>query len=564
MPTTHLDLQGDWNAQILRDVWPRTPDQDFFFKRIVIVTDLVIGEGPRGRALEVAAADGTHACHMAERGFDTFILEPSPVMLAAARIRMRDRRVHVTLVRGIVESLPFADGSFDTVLCDSALDHFADPENGLREMARITKPDGRVIVSFVNYGGVAAKVARAAYAVGRGLRLVQPVDFDFRLFWDTPVPHEHQFECTFANVQAMAAPYLAVERAWGVSIGHGVPGWGKLLDRFHRPRVDRWLDRLDTFARNHPQFADFVISVWRPRPKTSWPVDEYRTRLTNPVYRRMIREERAYWDRIDLGPYFAEKLRVLRPVLNKALTGDAKRSWVVDLAARGPFRHAAMLGIDDLPWAAEWLEAGGSERLDVYDLSPDQIDRARRRLGPLASRVRFVETDLNFATLPAGAYDAVWTSSLLCYVTNLEWLLDHIKNSLRPGGLLGLHEWVGERRMRYSDARLERSRALLASVPARYRLCDTLDRPEPPELTPFRGVRSDEIRRLVHDRFEVVHEAFAHRLLPVALLLDVTALEREAPDVLARVLRAEEEAAAENDPALPPGVVYGIYRRPER
>ena len=53
-------------------------------------------------------------------------------------------RPDITWRQGDVAALPFADGSFDTVLCQMALMFFADRPAALREMARVTAEDGTV------------------------------------------------------------------------------------------------------------------------------------------------------------------------------------------------------------------------------------------------------------------------------------------------------------------------------------------------------------------------------------------------------------------------------------
>jgi SAM-dependent methyltransferase len=48
---------------------------------------------------------------------------------------------------GAVEDLPVADGSFDIVLCNQALEHVDDPGRAVRELHRVTAPGGRVLAS---------------------------------------------------------------------------------------------------------------------------------------------------------------------------------------------------------------------------------------------------------------------------------------------------------------------------------------------------------------------------------------------------------------------------------
>jgi SAM-dependent methyltransferase len=50
-------------------------------------------------------------------------------------------------VRGSVEDLPVADGSFELVLCTQVLEHCDDPAQAVRELRRVTAPGGRVLAS---------------------------------------------------------------------------------------------------------------------------------------------------------------------------------------------------------------------------------------------------------------------------------------------------------------------------------------------------------------------------------------------------------------------------------
>jgi SAM-dependent methyltransferase len=53
---------------------------------------------------------------------------------------------HADLV-GPIEAIPAADASFDLVLCIQVLEHVDDPAQAVRELARVTRPGGRVLLS---------------------------------------------------------------------------------------------------------------------------------------------------------------------------------------------------------------------------------------------------------------------------------------------------------------------------------------------------------------------------------------------------------------------------------
>ena len=49
---------------------------------------------------------------------------------------------------GDAAALPVSGGTFDTIVANDAMEHFAEPENALREMARTAKPGGAIWIFF--------------------------------------------------------------------------------------------------------------------------------------------------------------------------------------------------------------------------------------------------------------------------------------------------------------------------------------------------------------------------------------------------------------------------------
>ena len=50
-----------------------------------------------------------------------------------------------------INKLPFADASFDCVICSEVLEHIPDHKKALKEMDRILKPQGTLVVSVPRY-----------------------------------------------------------------------------------------------------------------------------------------------------------------------------------------------------------------------------------------------------------------------------------------------------------------------------------------------------------------------------------------------------------------------------
>jgi len=68
----------------------------------------------------------------------------SQQMLHRARKRLADGRA--THVAADLTRLPYADESFDAIVCGWVLEHLPDPELGLRELARVLRPKGKLLL----------------------------------------------------------------------------------------------------------------------------------------------------------------------------------------------------------------------------------------------------------------------------------------------------------------------------------------------------------------------------------------------------------------------------------
>lgn len=104
-----------------------------------------LGERAHGRVLEVAVGTGLNLPHYRP---DTRVtgIDLSPAMLAIARHRAADLGRDVDLREGDAERLPFADASFDTVVCALSLCSIPDPAAAIGEMKRVLVPGGRLLL----------------------------------------------------------------------------------------------------------------------------------------------------------------------------------------------------------------------------------------------------------------------------------------------------------------------------------------------------------------------------------------------------------------------------------
>lgn len=102
----------------------------------------------RGVTLEVGAGGGYNFAFydpaQVERVEAT---EPDATMLGYARARAARARVPITLTQAPAEALPFADGTFDTAIVTLVFCSVLDPQRGMREIVRVLKPGGRLLMA---------------------------------------------------------------------------------------------------------------------------------------------------------------------------------------------------------------------------------------------------------------------------------------------------------------------------------------------------------------------------------------------------------------------------------
>ena len=102
---------------------------------------------PLGALLDVGTGTGRMAQLFSPHASHVTAFDKSPEMLRIARARLQHLPTgDVTLVQGDFADLPFAAGSFDTVLFHQVLHYAQAPEMVLAQAARVARPHGRIAV----------------------------------------------------------------------------------------------------------------------------------------------------------------------------------------------------------------------------------------------------------------------------------------------------------------------------------------------------------------------------------------------------------------------------------
>lgn len=83
-------------------------------------------------------------------------IDLSPNMIAAARAK---ELPNASFVLGDCERLPFADNSFDVVICSQSFHHYPDPQSFFNSVFRVLRPGGRLILRDMTMSAPMAWIA---------------------------------------------------------------------------------------------------------------------------------------------------------------------------------------------------------------------------------------------------------------------------------------------------------------------------------------------------------------------------------------------------------------------
>lgn len=241
----------------LRDVYERRAELEYAqpaavrdttvdrkFERIL---EVLAARLPCERFLDAGCGDGRYLAALAslpERPNEVVGTDIAERILATARRAVEVTGVEAELVRANLEALPFDDGEFDVILCSQVLEHLLDPAAGLRELARIARLGGTVILSTDNRRALVSKTLNAPRS-----SLVRLLALSGR---------RRQVE--FPHFSFERGDFVHLVRAAGLEPEHVE------TFRFHLTgagrRVQRSLNRLDKALPGH-SFGDILLVIAR-------------------------------------------------------------------------------------------------------------------------------------------------------------------------------------------------------------------------------------------------------------------------------------------------------------
>ncbi|AIF69770.1 ubiquinone biosynthesis protein UbiE [Palaeococcus pacificus DY20341] len=100
----------------------------------------------KGRALDLGCGTGNYTLELYKRGFNVVGTDLSFEMLKIAKTKLPN----VPFIKANAYNLPFKDESFDLVLSVTMFEFLKEPEKAVKEIYRVLKPNGEVVIGTMN------------------------------------------------------------------------------------------------------------------------------------------------------------------------------------------------------------------------------------------------------------------------------------------------------------------------------------------------------------------------------------------------------------------------------
>jgi 2-polyprenyl-3-methyl-5-hydroxy-6-metoxy-1,4-benzoquinol methylase len=239
--------------------------------------------------------------------------------------------------------------------------------------------------------------------------------------------------------------------------------------------------------------------------------------------------------------------------MNRRATGDPEMDWITHSAALLA-KFAKPIKVLSLGCGFGVIEQVLRRRdycqlIHGVDVAEGAIEGARKAAQEQGlDGLTYEAADLNTAKLPKETYDAVYVHAALHHVFQLEHLLDQIKQTLKPGGLFVVYEYIGPSQMQFPRRDLELADAFLNAIPERYRSMRRLKdiKNEALRLSldamntsdPSESIRASEIVPLTASRFEVRHFRYVGGTLLLLIFSEIAGNFNENDDEIMPLVKA--------------------------
>jgi SAM-dependent methyltransferase len=168
----HEAIASAWDDRYKRGGFRRRSE---FFAR-EILSSIPAG----GKWLDAGCGSGYFSRMIVPRGVTVVGVDAAPAMIAASRVKAVKEgvadRIVFQQISGLY-TLPFESGRFHGCLCLSVLEYLDNPQAALREICRVLRPDGRLILSVPNRHSLLRRVQATFSRTSQATRFKRNVDY---------------------------------------------------------------------------------------------------------------------------------------------------------------------------------------------------------------------------------------------------------------------------------------------------------------------------------------------------------------------------------------------------
>ncbi len=144
-----LQFVHDEKTEVWDAYWKRVPVYDDILDVLRTIMNLQLRRylekkiAPSSATLEPGGGSAYVSAMLAEKGHKAYAMDYASAPLRIAQKQLKSKAI---LVQGDLFNIPFSDSSFDLVFNNSTMEHFKNPLDGMKEMARTTRKGGYVFV----------------------------------------------------------------------------------------------------------------------------------------------------------------------------------------------------------------------------------------------------------------------------------------------------------------------------------------------------------------------------------------------------------------------------------